>query len=354
MGPTIRITLRRSSSINSLEIDGFYFTICWMKYLKINNPAASSGVLRSEASPPGATQAALALLASRRVAPPALRQEAGNTFPVNPVGLKSIYTARSCRSGFSLVELSVVLVIIGLVVGAIVAGKNLVAASELRSVIADVDRFVTGINGFRDKYHAFPGDMANATAFWGAQHATPATCITTASTTIATCNGDGNGTITTPGSTGTYYEAFRAWQHLSNAGFVDGKFNGIPSAATTLGSQIGTNVPKSRINGAGFTLYYVGTTSGDANFYDETYRHAILFGSAASNVPTYSPVISPANASSIDVKLDDGKPSTGKVLAFKSTSAITPLCTTTAVVSTAAYTLTTPTEICSLVLKTGF
>ena len=80
------------------------------------------------------------------------------------------------RSGFSLVELSIVLVILGLLTGGILAGQSLIRAAELRSVATESQRYMAALNSFRDKYFALPGDMANATAFWGAQNATPATC----------------------------------------------------------------------------------------------------------------------------------------------------------------------------------
>lgn len=106
------------------------------------------------------------------------------------------------HNGFSLVELSIVLVILGLLTGGILAGQSLIRASELRSVGNDVGRFYTATQSFRDKYFALPGDMAIATQIWGTQDNTPGTCKTTPSTTILTCNGDGNGQIlhTAPGS----------------------------------------------------------------------------------------------------------------------------------------------------------
>lgn len=101
------------------------------------------------------------------------------------------------HDGFSLVELSIVLVILGLLTGGILAGQSLIRASELRSVSVDLVRTQTAVMSFRDKYMAIPGDMSTATRFWGAAHATPATCRTTSSSSTATCDGDGNGNITT-------------------------------------------------------------------------------------------------------------------------------------------------------------
>ena len=71
------------------------------------------------------------------------------------------------KKAFSLVELSIVLVILGLLVGGILSGQSLIRAAQLRSVTADYTRFVTAVNTFRDKYFALPGDMTNAQSVWG-------------------------------------------------------------------------------------------------------------------------------------------------------------------------------------------
>ena len=71
------------------------------------------------------------------------------------------------QRGFSLVELSIVLVILGLLTGGILAGQSLIRASELRAVSTEFQRYVAAVNTFRDKYFMLPGDMSNATAFWG-------------------------------------------------------------------------------------------------------------------------------------------------------------------------------------------
>lgn len=64
--------------------------------------------------------------------------------------------------GFSLVELSIVLVILGLLTGGILAGQSLIRAAELRSVTTEYGRWVTAMHSFRDKYMAIPGDMRDA------------------------------------------------------------------------------------------------------------------------------------------------------------------------------------------------
>lgn len=62
------------------------------------------------------------------------------------------------RSGFSLVELSIVLVILGLLVGGVLTGQSLIRASELRKFMNTMERYKAATYTFRDKYFALPGD----------------------------------------------------------------------------------------------------------------------------------------------------------------------------------------------------
>ena len=66
--------------------------------------------------------------------------------------------ASTAQPGFSLVELSIVLVILGLLTGGILAGQSLIRAAELRSISTDYSRYIAAVQAFRDKYFALPGD----------------------------------------------------------------------------------------------------------------------------------------------------------------------------------------------------
>ncbi|MFI4983935.1 MAG: type II secretion system protein, partial [Rickettsiales bacterium] len=68
--------------------------------------------------------------------------------------------------GFTLVELSIVIVIIGFLVAGIAAGTSLIEEAKLRSVVTDFDTFKTAFNGFSAKYNAVPGDTQNGEAFF--------------------------------------------------------------------------------------------------------------------------------------------------------------------------------------------
>jgi prepilin-type N-terminal cleavage/methylation domain-containing protein len=258
------------------------------------------------------------------------------------------------RQAFSLVELSIVLVILGLLTGGILGGQSLIRAAELRSVSNDYQRYKTAIYTFRDKYFQLPGDMTNATAFWTSAGGTGAdtTCADVASTTAATCNGDGDGRIEARAGS-TVDETYRAWQHLANAGLIEGTYSGTRGASGNWHSVIGTNVPRSRIGTTGYSLADSNTFSGNAQFFDGAYTTRMFWGTASGADSTVGPAISSEEAWNIDTKLDDGKPSTGSVLSYKNGYTVTPNCSTTAVVSTAAYTLGTSGTICALIFQMG-
>jgi prepilin-type N-terminal cleavage/methylation domain-containing protein len=72
------------------------------------------------------------------------------------------------KKGFTLVELSIVLVILGLLAGGVLAGQSLIRAAELRSVTTQLEQYSTAIYAFRDRYFAIPGDEEFARRAWHA------------------------------------------------------------------------------------------------------------------------------------------------------------------------------------------
>lgn len=254
------------------------------------------------------------------------------------------------QRGFSLVELSIVLVILGLLTGGILAGQSLIRAAELRSISNDYSRYITAAQTFRDKYFALPGDFTKATDFWTAADPTPATCRTTVGAGTATCNGNGNGIIQSF-SLGVD-EHFRAWQHLANAGLIEGTYTGVTGPGhSSEDANPGVNVPRGRINNTGFGWNWMGsvTNAADTHYFVGNYGNGLHFGgNGAANM--YYPAIKPEEQWNIDTKMDDGLPHQGNLRSLKNGSTLTPGC---AAVSNIAYDLTATGNLCSIVFISG-
>src|SRR5579884_171721 len=75
-----------------------------------------------------------------------------------------MHGSSTLQRGFTLIEISIVLVIIGLIVGGVLVGQDLIRSAQVRATIAQIEKFNTAANTFKGKYGALPGDMAAATA----------------------------------------------------------------------------------------------------------------------------------------------------------------------------------------------
>ncbi len=264
------------------------------------------------------------------------------------------------RAGFSLIELSIVLVILGLLAGGVLSGQSLIRAAELRSVSQDISRFNTAIYSFRDKYMALPGDMANAQTFWpGGTLCAPGDKAGT-----GVCNGDGNGQIM-PSSASVAGdvpdEIFQFWLHLAKAGLIEGSYTGRAGPSSTAsgrGAVPGSNAPRGRIANTGYSVEYWGNQSGSSITWNGNYGNAYIFGGAQSVNPPETEVLKPEEAWNIDKKLDDGMPSTGFITTFFRYSynphKLTDHCTDGDGDGTANYNLISSSVVCNLMIKTGF
>lgn len=273
-------------------------------------------------------------------------------------------------AAFTLLEMSVVLAVIGLIAGGIFAGHDLIRAAQVRNVEKDTNNFKTAVQQFSAQYGALPGDLFNATNYWG--YPNPGV-ITGASTALqctqaltleskAVCNGNSDGQIATNGNL-NFNERFYAWKELSNAGYIAGNYLGCSSVAAgsttncagilnTSGflsrSTPGVDVPRSNLSAAVYIQAYmpgpIGNT--DTNLFPGSYNFNVLMIWNAG--PTYP--LTPLEASSIDSKLDDGSPTTGIVLAAKSTGTWMPNCATSGA-STALYNTNFVTPACNIMIS---
>jgi prepilin-type N-terminal cleavage/methylation domain-containing protein len=250
---------------------------------------------------------------------------------------------------FTLIEMAIVLVIVGLLVGSILAGRTLIRQSQINSSMADIQQYTKATLAFRDKYAALPGDMANATSYWGATATpSPSACNGVQGTGTQTCDGDGNGQIGT--ALTANYEQLRFWQHLADAQLIAGTYTGVGDTNGTYDSVPGVNVPKSRIDGGGYSVYYVGVNATAGILWTGTFGHIFTLGGYVSGNTPYAPVLTAEEASAYDLKFDDGLPTTGNVQSFDS---LNPNCTTNASGSY-LYKLSATGAVCSLIFISGF
>jgi prepilin-type N-terminal cleavage/methylation domain-containing protein len=150
------------------------------------------------------------------------------------------------EAGFTLVEIAIVLVIIGLLLGGILKGQEMIAQARIKNAINDFNGISVAVTSYQDRYRALPGDDPNATTRW---------------TTQAPASGNGNGIIGgLYNDTTLTTESHLFWQHLRIAGFVPGLTTGTTAGQpppNAVGGIIGVETAVVGTNGLGFTSLIV-------------------------------------------------------------------------------------------------
>ena len=187
---------------------------------------------------------------------------------------------KNSQGGFTLVEIAIVLVIIGLLLGGVLKGQELITQAKIKNVANDLNGMSAAVYGYQDRFKKFPGDDNLAAGRWA-----------------GTVDGDGNGAVgdaalkavidcSVAGNAGKENCLF--WQHLRLAGFISG------DTTTVLAPQNAGGGLLAAMNGAlglsGLTICSSG-----------------LLGKIAG---------------SIDAQFDDGKPGTGQVRATDNPAAL--------------------------------
>lgn len=182
--------------------------------------------------------------------------------------------------GFTLIEIAIVLVIIGLLLGGVLKGQELITGARVRNLISQQDGIKAAFFGFQDRYRALPGDYSAA--------GVNINCGGTA------CgDGDGNGRIEAPNAGGTHEELL-AWHHLTAAGFLNGSY--------TFAS--GDAAPTAVNNPVNPYSIYIEIA------YDSVYGNPGATPPNKHNLKTGGQVPVEIIAE-VDRKIDDGKPVTG-------------------------------------------
>jgi prepilin-type N-terminal cleavage/methylation domain-containing protein len=113
------------------------------------------------------------------------------------------------QRGFTLVEIAIVLVIIGLLLGGVLKGQEMITSAKVRNLADQGSAIKTAFFAFQDRYRAVPGDYSVAS-----------TNINGVAGGAGGGNGDGNGLVNTNNDRGLF------WLHLAASGFLTGNFDG--------------------------------------------------------------------------------------------------------------------------------
>ena len=247
--------------------------------------------------------------------------------------------------GFTLIEVSIVLVIIGLIVGGVLVGQDLIRAAYVRAQISQIEKFNTAVNTFYGKYQVLPGDMNANTAITYGFAPRGTDCSGSA------CPGEGNGDGIIEGITGLgpgnnlgtsqFGETTMFWVDLSQVQLIEGGFNTASAAQppySVSGSSLNHYLPSAKIGG-GSVVYVISYSPSAIDFWNMSgasptfsgipygaYNYYALSSlsdlSVIFNTNAY-PSLTVAQAYSIDTKIDDGMPALGRVIAsYPSESAI--------------------------------
>jgi len=200
------------------------------------------------------------------------------------------------QTGFTLVEIAIVLVIIGLLLGGILKGQEMITQAKIKNAINDFNGVTVAVTSYQDRYRALPGDDPNADTRWTIQ---------------APAKGNGDGVIagkynaTVAGAAPAAAEESNLfWQHLRIAGFVPGLTTGAGSGTQPPNAAGGMVGVQSAVN-PGVGLGFTGLTMCSSNLPDKV-------------------------ASAIDSQIDDSNSATGQVRAQLQGSANPDLGTTPA------------------------
>lgn len=186
------------------------------------------------------------------------------------------------QKGFTLIEIAIVLVIIGLLLGGVLKGQELINTARVRALNNSVDGITAAWFSFQDRYRGFPGDYSQAD-------------VNLPGGVVAAVATAGDGLVNTD------LERALVWQHLQQAGYITGSFDG--TAANTTATQYGCNLTTCPDNGfgAGMLLSYGALNQSQAAAATPVQAHELVTG---RGVPVEV-------LAELDRKVDDGDAGTG-------------------------------------------
>jgi hypothetical protein len=189
--------------------------------------------------------------------------------------------------GFTLFEMALVLIAVSLLVAGIFVGRDIINSAKLRAVLRESDNYRQAVQAFQMKYNAMPGDMRKPNKYWP-------------SAGFTDDYGNGNSKILWSDE-GPY-----AWKQLQLAGLINVPDTMSIACVQDCVATPGTNIPRSgTVDNAGWTI----------GINKDTLRNTLMFGALSTSSPASyiatDPILSPREVYEMDVKVDDGLPSSG-------------------------------------------
>jgi prepilin-type N-terminal cleavage/methylation domain-containing protein len=208
------------------------------------------------------------------------------------------------NTGFTLIELAIVIVVVGLLLAGVATGASMIKKATFDTVITDMQSYKSAFSAFVERYRAIPGDMSKAEFYFP-------TCPVTA----GNCNGNGNDSINQ--DDGGSYEPLAAWRVLYLANMIP---TGIQAVIDSPGSEVlGLTMPSSKIKAAGYIMAGPGGHFGDGGYsgvyspWADRHTNAVFIGKASliNERGLATGALEPGDAFNLDHKMDDGAESNG-------------------------------------------
>ena len=213
------------------------------------------------------------------------------------------------QAGFTLVELAVVMIIIGLLIGGVLKGQELIANAQIAATASAVKGIDAATTTFRDTFAAMPGDMRNANTRLSNCTATP--CFTPVTASYGNGRVDSVKILVAPAN-----ENLSFFPQLAAADLI----SGVSAVTGAAGNAWGANFPEAPIGGGFHAAYHAGGALGVVPAAPGARPgHYLLLNNNPGAAPRGSTApLSALEAARLDRKLDDGNSRTGTVFPLES------------------------------------